>query len=236
MFIEDDGEGNDFWAYGYSIPVNFTGKKIELTGYIKTENVTNGYAGLWMRLDPSAGFDNMNNRGVTGTTDWKQFKIKLPLNAEKSQQVVVGGLLTGTGKMWLDQLEVSVDGKPLEEAQRRELSKAELDIEFDQGSGIDLAPVNNQLIENLTVLGKIWGLMKYYHPAIANGDYNFDYELFRVLKPIATAQTAKERDALILDWIAKYGEVTPCKACKKADEDAVLKPDFKWITNGVMLW
>ena len=44
-----------FKAWAFTLPGNYPGKKITLTGYIKTENVTDGYAGLWMRIDPSIG-------------------------------------------------------------------------------------------------------------------------------------------------------------------------------------
>ncbi|MBK9737853.1 MAG: hypothetical protein IPO92_24125 [Saprospiraceae bacterium] len=58
-------EGNpDFKAWAFAIPDSHAGNKITLTGYIKTENVTDGYAGLWMRIDPSIAFDNMNKNGV----------------------------------------------------------------------------------------------------------------------------------------------------------------------------
>src|SRR4051812_3917651 len=41
-----------FQAWSFTLTDNYPGKKITLTGYIKTENVTDGYAGLWMRIDP----------------------------------------------------------------------------------------------------------------------------------------------------------------------------------------
>src|SRR5262245_62401836 len=47
------------------------GKTIKLRGYIRTEGVTQGYAGLWMRIDSGSKMlvlDNMSSRGVTGTT------------------------------------------------------------------------------------------------------------------------------------------------------------------------
>jgi len=47
------------------------GKHITYSGYIKTEGITEGYAGLWWRVDGEKGkilaFDNMQDRGVTGT-------------------------------------------------------------------------------------------------------------------------------------------------------------------------
>ena len=42
-------DGNpDFKAWTFIIPDNYAGKEITLSGYIKTENVIDGYAGLWM--------------------------------------------------------------------------------------------------------------------------------------------------------------------------------------------
>ncbi|MBK9737839.1 MAG: hypothetical protein IPO92_24045 [Saprospiraceae bacterium] len=84
-------EGNpDFKAWAFTIPDNYAGNKITLTGYIKTENVTDGYAGLWMRIDPSIAFDNMNKNGVKGTTDWTKYEITLEMNPEKTKQIVIG--------------------------------------------------------------------------------------------------------------------------------------------------
>jgi hypothetical protein len=60
-----------------SFPVSAVrGKRIRYTGYIKTKDVDEGFAGLWWRVDGPKGmlaFDNMQSRGVRGTTDWKQY-------------------------------------------------------------------------------------------------------------------------------------------------------------------
>jgi hypothetical protein len=72
-------------------------KKIKLTGYLKTENVEEGFAGLWLRLDPGVAIDNMNDRGVTGTNDWQQFSVELDLSRDV-QSIVFGSLLVGKGK------------------------------------------------------------------------------------------------------------------------------------------
>ena len=63
-------DGNPgFKAWALTLPDNYKGKSITLSGFIKTEDVSEGHAGLWMRIDPSLGFDNMNDRGIVGTTD-----------------------------------------------------------------------------------------------------------------------------------------------------------------------
>ncbi len=230
MFISSDDATDSFKAISFSIPVNFDGKKMKLTGYIKTENVAD-HAGLWMRIDPNVAFDNMEDRPVSGTTDWTKYEVELKLNPSKATHVVVGGLLIGTGKMWIDNLEVTVDGKPIEKAAPKKLDKVQSDQEFDKGSGISLQNLNKQEEENATILGKVWGFLKYHHPQIASGNYNWDYELFRYMQPIITSKTSAERDQNLLAWIQKYGKLKPCKKCKETKPNAELKPDHRWITQ-----
>ena len=79
----------EFKAWAFIIPKNYPGKKITLTGYIKTENVTEGYAGLWMRIEPSIAFDDMKKNGIKGTTRWTKYQISLDMNPEKTEQIVV---------------------------------------------------------------------------------------------------------------------------------------------------
>lgn len=60
------------------------GKTVTLRGYIRTEGITQGYAGLWMRIDSGAKMlviDNMSARGVTGTTTWAPYEITLRADA-----------------------------------------------------------------------------------------------------------------------------------------------------------
>ena len=231
--IESQGNKSDFKALAINLPKNYNGKFIRLSGYVKTENVIDGYAGLWLRIDPQIGFDNMNSRGITGTTDWKEYEIILPLNPKKTDKIVVGGLLVGKGKMWLDNLQVSIDGKDLDnkniEIYTREILPAEKDKEFDNGSNITFSNLTNETVNNLELLGKIWGFLKYHHPEIAKGNYNWDYELFRVLPEYLKAENNKERDKILTSWIEKYGNLATCKKCKSTPNNAVLKPDLSWI-------
>lgn len=90
------------------------GKRVRFSGYIKTENVTNGWAGLWWRVDGPLGalaFDNMQNRGATGTMDWKRYVIELPV-APETRNINFGALFPGDGTAWFDDLTIELDGKP----------------------------------------------------------------------------------------------------------------------------
>ncbi len=225
-----DGTPN-FKAWAYDIPAIYQGKKIKLTGYIKTENVTDGYAGLWMRIDPSVGFDNMNKHGVIGTTNWNKYEIELDLKSSQAKTIVVGGLLVGKGKMWVDNLEVTIDGKKLSKVPIKELSEAEKDTEFNKGSRINSIELNELKIEDLKTLGLVWGYLKYYHPNISSGNYNWDFELFRILPQIIKSKNSIERDEYLTNWIKSLGDYELIEQEKEEKEDIKIKPDLGWIKN-----
>lgn len=236
--IEHDRESQaDFKALAFNLPENYEGRWITLSGYIRTEDVADGYAGLWMRIDPEVAFDNMGGRGVTGTTDWTKCEVTLTMDPARTTQIVIGGLLVGKGKMWLDDLMVTIDGKDISEASPyvKVSLPAEEDREFDKGSDIAIPFVVSKewLASGLDLLGKVWGFMKYHHPEIGKGGYNWDYELFRVLPGYLKANTVKERDGILLDWINKYGDIPAVKR-EDTTEDAFLKPDFAWVEKSDM--
>jgi erythromycin esterase len=86
------------------------GKRLRLTGYVKSEGIQTGWAGLWMRVDgPSGvlGFDNMQRRGITGTTDWTRYEIVLEV-PEQATNINFGALLTGNGTAWIDSLDLEI--------------------------------------------------------------------------------------------------------------------------------
>lgn len=90
------------------------GKRVRLSGYVKTRDVTQGFAGLWVRIDGPSGvlaFDNMADRGVTGTTEWERYEVELPVAAEATR-VVFGAVFPANGTGWFDSLKLEVDGAP----------------------------------------------------------------------------------------------------------------------------
>lgn len=231
--IEFSEAAPDFKALAFNLPNNYAGKEITLSGYIKTENVTDGFVGLWMRIDPGIAFDNMQDFGLKGTTDWTKYEITLDMDPEKTERIVLGGLMAGTGKIWLDDFTVTIDGKNIRDLKpfQRKIFPAELDKEFDEGSQIaDFTP-NAHQVENLTSLGYVWGFLKYYHPNVAKGDYNWDYELFRILPKMIAATNNSERDAVLMSWIDGLGEFPKGKKLKVKAKNVKIEPDFAWIDN-----
>src|SRR5262245_505413 len=90
------------------------GKTIKLRGYIRTEGITQGYAGLWMRVDSGSKtlfLDNMSSRGVTGTTPWTPYEITI-----RADPFATGGnfgaIFPGEGTAWFDSFSLEIDGVP----------------------------------------------------------------------------------------------------------------------------
>ncbi|HVG90771.1 MAG TPA: hypothetical protein VNB54_04710, partial [Alphaproteobacteria bacterium] len=221
------------------LTMDFAGTTVELRGFLRTEQVSQ-MAGLWMREDgetPTLAFDNMANRPVTGTTEWTEYSVKLPVHPE-ARQLVFGALLVGTGKLWVDDLQVLVDGKPVASAPKVERAKTvfDLDKKFDDGSGIKLDTLTEIQIGNLATLGRVWGFLKYHHPAVLAGKLHWDYELFRIAPTILQARGRAEANAAMLKWTNGLGPVAPCKPCASLNEkDIQLRPDVSWLGDEKML-
>jgi hypothetical protein len=110
--------------------IDFVGTTIEMHGFLRTEDVSD-FVGLWMREDgesPGVAFDNMHSRHLKGTTPWAEYSIALPLRRE-AKQLFFGFLVSGTGKAWVDDLRLLVDGKPVWKAPRAERPKTALDLD-----------------------------------------------------------------------------------------------------------
>ncbi len=91
---------------------NFRGKRVRMSAFVKSENVEKS-AGLWMRVDGAEfgtiAFDNMMTRPITGTTDWKRYEVVLEL-PDDSTDISFGILLSGKGKIWVDDFMFEVVG------------------------------------------------------------------------------------------------------------------------------
>uniref|UniRef100_UPI0030D86FAD S41 family peptidase n=1 Tax=Cyclobacterium amurskyense TaxID=320787 RepID=UPI0030D86FAD len=128
---------------------------------------------------------------------------------------------------------LTLDGENIETLTEAEIEepKAILDTAFDKGSLLDLSVLTAEKTDDLELLGRVWGFLKYHHPEIAKGNYNWDYELFRFLPSYIEAKNEADRNKLIIDWIDSLNPLTNCTECIPTDENAILKPDLTWIQN-----
>jgi C-terminal processing protease CtpA/Prc len=91
-------------------------------------------------------------------------------------------------------------------------------------------------ITNLAILGKVWGFLKYHHPAITAGDRDWDRDLFQVMPRVLAAPDQASAAAVIFRWIADLGPITECLRCvPPLPNDAVLSPDLGWLNDKNLL-
>lgn len=81
--------------------------------------------------------------------------------------------------------------------------------------------VAQQLTETqkLATTARIWGFLKYYHPQVAAGKYEWDQELAGILPKVKEAKSKEELSSIYLKWIEELGNVPVCKKCPKQQKD-----------------
>lgn len=85
------------------------GHRIKISAYIKTLNVKKE-AGIWARVDLRDGsyiLDNMMDRAVFGSTEWKRYDIVLDV-PHNTKDIVFGAIFNGFGKAWYDNFEFEI--------------------------------------------------------------------------------------------------------------------------------
>lgn len=81
-------------------------------------------------------------------------------------------------------------------------------------------------------LGKIWGFIKYFHPAITEEKKDWDTELINFLPGYLSAGSQLDRNDSLLNWIARLGDIPPIVAPDYQTLEAPkLLPDFSWISE-----
>jgi hypothetical protein len=229
--VTSNKAGNSYGVIAYNIPARYSGQTITIEGFMKIKNVEDGYAGLFIRIDGDGGnlvFNNMQDQNISGTIDWQKYSITVDYPSE-AKNIAIGGLLAGKGEAWFDDFVLTIDGKNAQTLKEKELPKAQLDKEFDEGSSIEFSEFTDKTIDNLELLGRVWGFLKYHHTEIAKGNYNWDYELFRFIQEYTKVKNNTQRDNLLIDWIDSLGDIEECFTCEPTDKDAFLKPDLEWI-------
>lgn len=117
---------------------NYVGKKLRMSAWVKTR-IDSGTGQLWLRIDGdwessaaegNGTFDNMDDRPIKGTTDWKKYDLVVQLPA-KSTGIAFGMMLIGKGQLWIDDVSIEEAGQDVP-----------LTGSYVHGSGYSVSPVN----------------------------------------------------------------------------------------------
>jgi hypothetical protein len=89
----------------------FKGKRVKMTGYIKTQGSTETGA-MWIRVDDydkkiTADFDNMGDRPVVASKEWTKCEIVFDVPDSRAT-IFFGFIMSGTGKIWVDNVSFEI--------------------------------------------------------------------------------------------------------------------------------
>jgi len=92
-------------------PDKYLGKKIKLTGFIKSKDVSVN-AGFWINTTQGESgyaltYANTDENRIKGTTDWTRLEIVISV-PKQATNILFGGVLQGTGQIWFDNLKLEI--------------------------------------------------------------------------------------------------------------------------------
>lgn len=152
--------------------------------------------------------------------EWIPFSVTVPL-CRQMELYDIEAKIKGAGTVWLSDIKVEYTGQRVQEPDERRPPRGR-DGRFKKGSGFAIeGPLTETQTDNLSVLGRVWGFLKYLHPAVREGYYDWDSELFALLPRIYDAPK-EERNAILYRWAESLGELTP-------DVEASVGDNLQWI-------
>ncbi|MDF2476360.1 MAG: peptidase [Massilibacillus sp.] len=213
-----------------NIPENLEGKEIAFEGKIKTENITpDGFAGLFLQLKPKVDVENMESLKLNGTHDWETFGVKLKLKPKETRSIAIATYIVGKGTAWFADLSLKIDGKDYTEAlQYPSINKADTIYNFD--SQLKEIALTTKNITKLTHTAQIWGMLKYFHPAVTSGKWDMDTELFKFIPSLLASKDQSTTENLLSEWIQHFGPFQPsAEQSTVAEEIIAAAAKNEWI-------
>lgn len=218
----------------YFIPANnIKGDSLYFGGWIKYEAVKDCDITMSLYYSDTLAFDHHPSVGlnaITGSAEWEFYSNKVKYLPSK--YLIIDLQIQGDrGQVWFDNLVIEVDGVPISNKVRITYSKLSSEVNCKHsGVKINTSLSKKQLL-NLESLCKIWGFLKYYHPIIAEGEIDWDQELFKYI-PLCIDADRKELNNIFIQWINSIGDVSTFSSVSSQGDHLVqLKPDWKWLKN-----
>ena len=187
--------------------------------------VGNGHAAYFFLRQKNT--DNLVQVGPS--SEWQRISITRPFVKSMDKLslmfciIVQGNQKSST---CLKNINVLLDGKPIDEC--CPLPPANADHEFDTTSKFSFPdrPLTDVEVGRLDMICKVWGLYKYRHPAVRAGEYDWNYQLFRMLPSAFSVKSDKEFVKELMRWLPERGKEV--RFTPMADS-IVAQVHFNWI-------
>ena len=85
--------------------------------------------------------------------------------------------------------------------------------------------------EKLASLGKIYGFLKYYHPEVAKGEFDWDQQFIAQLPKVLKATDKNALSEVYSDWIEGLGEIKKCRKCDTQEDYFDKNFDLSWTQD-----
>lgn len=87
--------------------------------------------------------------------------------------------------------------------------------------------------QKLESLCKVWGFLKYYHPNVAKGQFNWDQQLFQKIDELENINDKDQLNELYSKWIESLGKIEDCKNCVNDNDKVYFLKNFDpgWMND-----
>ena len=135
--------------------------------------------------------------------EWQEFRLEIPV-CQQMKEYDFEITIRGAGNVWIGDLNAECikyasDARNLFSAKTKH-QHTDRYRPFDN----QVRELSSLQIENLALLGKVWGFLKYFHPNVRNGAKDWDAELFRMIPLMMDADVVR-RNELLLEWCNGLG-------------------------------
>ena len=98
---------------------------------------------------------------------------------------------------------------------------------------LSFAQQNLTETQKLATTCKVWGFLKYYHPNVTSGKFNWDEKLFTILPKVEKAVTNEDFSKVLENWIVSLGEVKKITPIKDSGKFTYFYKnlDLNWLNN-----
>lgn len=95
----------------------------------------------------------------------------------------------------------------------------------------ELPPLSTQGAENLYLVGKVWGYLKYHHPAVTSGCLDWDKELLARLASLRDQETKDDLLEKLDGWVAELDNFQGDSSCTRPESEVAHSSSSVWATN-----
>ena len=88
--------------------------------------------------------------------------------------------------------------------------------------------------KKLASLAKVYGFLKYYHPEVGKGKFDWDQHFIQYLPKVLKATDQESLSQTYLSWINSLGEVKKCKKCTTKKEYFDKNFDLSWTQDATL--